>query len=93
MKSTGIVRKIDGLGRVVLPIELRRVLDVKQKDPIEIFVEGEHVIFKKYTPYRACAVTGEVTVNNKEYTGGIILSPLGAEILFGELQKKHQVNA
>jgi len=93
MKSTGIVRKVDELGRVVLPVELRRVLNIKEKDPVEIFVEGEHIIFKKYTPYRACAVTGEVTARNKEYSGGIILSPLGAEILFDEIQKKHKVNA
>jgi transcriptional pleiotropic regulator of transition state genes len=53
MKSTGIVRKVDELGRIVLPIELRRALDLKTKDPVEIFVEEEQIIFKKYTPYNA----------------------------------------
>lgn len=50
MKSTGIVRQIDGLGRVVLPIELRRTLDIKNNDPIEIYVEGNSIILKKYEP-------------------------------------------
>lgn len=48
MKSTGIVRKIDGLGRIVLPIELRRVLDVNTGDPIEIFTDSDSIILKKY---------------------------------------------
>lgn len=50
MKSTGIVRKIDELGRIVIPIELRRTLDIEIKDSLEIFVEGEHIILKKYNP-------------------------------------------
>ena len=48
MKSTGIVRKVDELGRIVLPIELRRVLDIAEKDALEIYVEGNSVILKKY---------------------------------------------
>ncbi len=47
MKSTGIVRKVDELGRVVIPIELRRNLDIEVKDALEIFVDGEHIILKK----------------------------------------------
>ncbi|MBE7029726.1 MAG: AbrB/MazE/SpoVT family DNA-binding domain-containing protein [Clostridia bacterium] len=48
MKSTGIVRKIDELGRLVLPIELRRNMNLDIKDPIEIFVEDDMIILKKY---------------------------------------------
>ena len=48
MKSTGIVRKVDELGRVVIPIELRNALEIAQKDPLEIFVEGSSIILKKY---------------------------------------------
>ncbi len=48
MKSTGIVRKVDELGRIVLPIELRRTLDISEKDALEIFVEGSSVVLKKY---------------------------------------------
>ncbi len=48
MKTTGIVRKVDELGRIVLPIEMRRTLDIAEKDPVEIYVEGESVILRKY---------------------------------------------
>ena len=50
MKSTGIVRKVDELGRIVLPIELRRTLGIEEKDRIEIFVHGESIILRKYQP-------------------------------------------
>lgn len=57
MKSTGVVRKVDELGRIVLPIELRRSLDIAEKDALEIYVDGEQVILKKYQP--ACVFCGE----------------------------------
>ena len=50
MKSTGIVRKVDELGRVVLPIELRRTLDIEEKDALEIYVDGATVILKSMCP-------------------------------------------
>lgn len=50
MKFTGIVRKVDELGRIVLPIELRRTLGIEEKDRIEIFVDGESIILRKYQP-------------------------------------------
>ena len=50
MKSTGIVRKVDELGRIALPIELRRTLGIEEKDRIEIFVDGESIILRKYQP-------------------------------------------
>lgn len=50
MKSTGIVRRVDSLGRIVLPIELRNVLNISPKDPLEIFIDGSSVILKKYEP-------------------------------------------
>lgn len=50
MKSTGIVRKVDELGRIVLPIELRRTLDIAEKDSLEIYVDGPKIILKKYNP-------------------------------------------
>lgn len=58
MKSTGIVRKVDELGRVVLPIELRRNFDINVKDSLEIFVDEERIILKKYQP--ADIFTGEM---------------------------------
>jgi len=50
MKSTGVVRKVDELGRIVLPIEIRKVLDIKQKDAIEIFTDDDKIILQKYQP-------------------------------------------
>ncbi len=50
MKSTGIVRKVDELGRIVLPIELRRTLDIAEKDSLEIYVDGPTIVLKKYQP-------------------------------------------
>lgn len=50
MKSTGIVRKVDELGRVVIPIEIRNKFDIMEKDPIEIYVEGSSIILKKFEP-------------------------------------------
>ena len=50
MKTTGIVRQMDSLGRIVLPIELRRTLNIAQKDSLEIFVEGSQIVLKKYEP-------------------------------------------
>lgn len=48
MKSTGIVRKVDELGRIVLPIEMRRTLDIAEKDTLEVYVEGDSIILRKY---------------------------------------------
>lgn len=56
MKSTGIVRKVDELGRVVIPIELRRTLDISVKDALEIYVDSDKIILKKYEP--ACIFCG-----------------------------------
>jgi len=50
VKSTGIVRKVDELGRIVLPIELRRTLDIAERDALEIYVEGSAIVLKKYRP-------------------------------------------
>ncbi|MCL2855132.1 MAG: AbrB/MazE/SpoVT family DNA-binding domain-containing protein [Defluviitaleaceae bacterium] len=58
MKSTGIVRKVDELGRVVLPIELRKTLHIDVRDPMEIFVDEGKIVLKKYEP--ADVFTGEM---------------------------------
>lgn len=57
LKSTGIVRKVDELGRVVIPIELRRTLDIDIKDALEVFVDGSYIMLKKYEP--ACIFCGQ----------------------------------
>ena len=56
MKSTGIVRKVDELGRIVLPIELRRTLNIEEKDALEIYVDENTIMLKKYEP--ACVFCG-----------------------------------
>lgn len=87
MKSTGIVRKVDELGRIVVPKELRRTLDINEKDPVEIFIDGEQIVLKKYQPAMTCAVTGEVADNNMVLANGkIVLSPEGAQKLVEQIQ-------
>jgi len=71
MKSTGIVRKIDELGRIVLPIEIRRVFDVQIHDSLEIYTEGDKIILKKYDP--ACIFCGE-SDNIMSFKGKLICS-------------------
>ncbi len=56
MKSTGVVRKVDELGRIVIPIELRRTMGIEEKDALEIYVDGDKIILKKYEP--ACIFCG-----------------------------------
>lgn len=56
MKATGIVRKVDELGRIVLPVELRRTLDIEERDPVEIYLDGDKIILQKYEP--ACLFCG-----------------------------------
>ncbi|AJA46232.1 hypothetical protein CPAST_c01320 [Clostridium pasteurianum DSM 525 = ATCC 6013] len=57
MKSIGVVRRVDELGRIVIPIELRRTLNIAEKDALEIYVDGEQIILKKYEP--ACIFCGD----------------------------------
>lgn len=88
MKSTGVTRKIDELERNVLPKELRRTLGITEKDPIEIFVEAEKIILKKYKSYDACTITGDISEKNTSLANDqIVLSPEGAELLIKEIQQ------
>lgn len=66
MKSTGIIRKVDELGRVVIPIELRNQFQIAEKDPLEIFVDGSSIVLKKYE--KSCLFCGNTKklVNYKE---------------------------
>ncbi len=56
MKSTGVVRKIDEMGRVVIPMEIRKTLDIKDGDSLEIFTDNDNIIFHKYQP--SCTFCG-----------------------------------
>lgn len=71
MKSTGIVRKVDELGRVVIPIEIRNQFEIAEKDPIEIYVDGSSIILKKYE--KSCFFCGN-TKKIIEYKNKLICS-------------------
>ncbi|MCY8235282.1 AbrB/MazE/SpoVT family DNA-binding domain-containing protein [Priestia endophytica] len=88
MKSTGIVRKVDQLGRVVLPKELRRTLTIKQHDPLEIFVDENQIILRKYQYHKACMITGKISEDNMVLANGkVVLSKEGMEILSKEVRE------
>lgn len=77
MKSTGIVRRVDELGRVVLPIELRNKFGITEKDPMEIYVEGNSIILKKYEPN--CIFCGD-TKKLLDYEGKLICQKCAKKI-------------
>jgi len=77
MKALGIVRKVDELGRIVLPVELRRTLDIGEKDAIEMFVDDQSIILKKYEP--SCIFCGEAR-NIIDYKGKNICSECMEEL-------------
>ncbi|RAN72041.1 AbrB/MazE/SpoVT family DNA-binding domain-containing protein [Bacillus sp. SRB_331] len=88
MKSTGMTRKVDGLGRVVIPKELRDTLGIKEQSPLEIFIEGEKIVLQKYQAGGTCVVTGEISERNMSLANGkITVSPQGAEYLVKQLQQ------
>lgn len=87
MKSTGIVRKVDELGRVVLPKELRTTLDINIKDPLEIYIDGENIILKKYAP--ACIFCGN-TDGIENHMGKNICAECRAKILHSTMQSVMQ---
>jgi AbrB family transcriptional regulator, transcriptional pleiotropic regulator of transition state genes len=88
VKSTGIVRKVDQLGRVVLPKTLRENLAIEKNDPLEIFVDENQIILRKYQYHKACMITGKVSEDNMVLANGkVVLSREGIEILSKEVGK------
>ncbi|HHT7155364.1 AbrB family transcriptional regulator [Bacillus thuringiensis serovar andalousiensis] len=86
MKNTGIVRKVDELGRVVIPVELRRTLGIAEGTAVDFHIYGENIILKKQE--KSCFVTGEVSESNIELLDGrMFLSKKGASELLDLLQK------
>ncbi len=65
LKSTGVVRKVDELGRIVIPIELRRTMGIEEKDALEIYVDSEKIILKKYEPACIFCSNAEDVINYK----------------------------
>ena len=72
MISTGIVRHMDSLGRVVLPKELRRTFGITADTPLEILTEGDAILLRKYRPADACALCGEVSPDSVELHGKFV---------------------
>lgn len=77
MKSTGIIRKVDDLGRIVLPIELRRTLDIAERDELEIFMESGRIVLQKYES--ACIFCGS-TRGLKNHCGKNVCSDCAKKI-------------
>lgn len=69
MKSTGIVRRVDELGRVVIPIEIRNKFEIAEKDPIEIYVDGSTIVLKKHE--ETCIFCGN-SENLSEFKGKLV---------------------
>lgn len=88
MKSTGIVRRVDELGRVVIPIELRNKFDIKEKDPIEIYVDGTSIILKKFE--QNCIFCGN-SKNLLEYKDKLICEKCSSKI-FDEFEQTNNDN-
>ena len=69
MKSTGIIRRVDELGRIVLPISLRNRFEITEKDPLEIFVDGNNIVLKKHAPF---CIFCEETKNLVDFQGKLV---------------------
>ena len=80
MKATGIVRHIDELGRIVIPKEMRKKMEISSNDPVEIFVEGDHILLAKYAPTCIfCGGTEDVTFFKDKKICRICRKELSAE--------------
>lgn len=73
MKNTGMTRQLDSLGRVVVPKEVRTTLGISEKDSMEIFLDGENIVFRKYHAPNACMVTGKIADDNISLADGKIV--------------------
>ncbi|HDR7777718.1 TPA: AbrB/MazE/SpoVT family DNA-binding domain-containing protein [Bacillus tropicus] len=92
MKNTDVARKVDELGRVVIPIELRRTLGIAEGTALDFHVDGENIVLRKHE--KSCFVTGEVSESNMELLGGrMFLSKAGANELLDALEKSVKVHA
>ncbi|EJR62799.1 MULTISPECIES: AbrB/MazE/SpoVT family DNA-binding domain-containing protein [Bacillus] len=92
MKNTGVARKVDELGRVVIPVELRRTLGIAEGTALGFHVEGENIVLRKHE--KSCLVTGKVSESNIELLDGrMFLSREGASELLDILQKSEKAHA
>ncbi|HFJ9356109.1 TPA: AbrB/MazE/SpoVT family DNA-binding domain-containing protein [Bacillus cereus] len=91
MKNTGVVRKMDELGRVVIPVELRRTLGIAEGTALDFHVDGENIVLRKQE--KSCFVTGKVSESNIELLDGrMFLSKEGATELLDILEKSEMAH-
>ena len=83
MKATGIIRKVDELGRVVIPVEIRNLFNISEKDPIDISVDDDRIILRKYED--SCIFCGK-TENLVKYEGKLVCKNCSTKIM--NLQNK-----
>ncbi|PEA01708.1 AbrB/MazE/SpoVT family DNA-binding domain-containing protein [Bacillus cereus] len=92
MKNTGVARKVDELGRVVIPVELRRTLGITEGTALDFHIDDENIVLRKHE--KSCFVTGEVSENNIELLGGrMFLSKEGIIELLDLIQKSGMAHA
>ncbi|PGB38760.1 AbrB/MazE/SpoVT family DNA-binding domain-containing protein [Bacillus toyonensis] len=92
MKNTGVARKVDELGRVVIPVELRRTLGIAEGTALGFHVEGGNIVLRKHE--KSCLVTGKVSELNMELLDGrVFLSKEGASELLDLIEKSGRANA
>ncbi|MED4255803.1 AbrB/MazE/SpoVT family DNA-binding domain-containing protein [Priestia megaterium] len=88
MKSTGVVKRMDKEGRIVLPKPLRKILELRIDDPIEILLDEQNIVLRKYSPTPACIITGEISEENITFKkDNIALSPKGLKLILEELKE------
>lgn len=80
MKSTGIIRNVDGLGRIVLPKELRRSFGISTDTPLEILTDGDGIVLRPYQPAGSCAFCGEVASTMVAFRGKHVCAACLAEL-------------
>lgn len=86
MRNLGVVRKVDHLGRVVIPKELRTTMHLSEGQPLEFFTDDASLILRSYQIREACIITGEITDDNFQLSNGMFISPKGAEILLEQVK-------
>ncbi|MFJ8354121.1 AbrB/MazE/SpoVT family DNA-binding domain-containing protein [Bacillus paramycoides] len=92
MKNTGVARKVDELGRVVIPVELRRTFGIAEGTALDFHVNGGEIVLRKQE--KSCFVTGDVSESNLELLNGrMFLSKKGASELLDAIEKSGMVNA
>lgn len=90
MISTGVVRKLDALGRIVIPKEVRESINITEKDPMEILIKGEHIILRKYQSSLSCHITGRISSENIILAQGkLVLSKEGLKQLIQEIKGRN----